>query len=318
MLVLSMNSKRLRRPNVRLEEIGDVSAAFACGISQKTKKNLGQKRWKHDFMNPMESDYNPICGFSQQKLSEFTVPDPGVSPRILDDMQQNRENNNPNSLKSVFEFARSDEINMSKSKLNFGTINRKCRQMKRQRRSTRGNCGVFGGAWDSKMSSEISIEDGKDHGGEGVDWFTSNSCFDIYNVNGFKDSSDHETSATSKEACENDIDELTFNVQMQGPSNEFSKEGACYEGNNAFPQSFGECDKIKFSHSDVNSVRQWLEELGFGKYAGVFEMHEVDEEALPLLTFEDLKEMGVIAIGPRRKLYTAIQQLRRGGERVSA
>uniref|UniRef100_A0A5B7ACN0 SAM domain-containing protein n=1 Tax=Davidia involucrata TaxID=16924 RepID=A0A5B7ACN0_DAVIN len=317
MLVLSMNSKRQRRPNVRLGEVGDVSAAFACGISQKTRENLGQKGWKHDFLNPKESEYNPNCGFSQQMLSEFTVSDPGVSPRISADMQQNRENNNPNPLKSVFEFASSDEIDVSKSKLNFGNITRKCRLMKRRKRNTRGSYGVFSGAWNSKISPEISIEDGKEHGGNEVVGFTSSACFDIYELNGFKDSSDHETSATSKEACENDINELTFNVQTQGISNGFLKEGACYEVNNGFPQSFGECDKINVSHSSVNSVRRWLEELGFGKYAGVFEMHEVDEEALPLLTFEDLKDMGVLAVGPRRKLYTAIQQLKRGRERVS-
>ncbi|KAA8542357.1 hypothetical protein F0562_023507 [Nyssa sinensis] len=317
MMVLSMNSKRQRRPNVRLGEVGDVSAAFACGISHKTKEIFGQKRWKHDFLNPKESDYNPICGFPQQ-MSEFTVSDPGVSPRISADMQQNRENNNPNSLKSVFEFASSDEVDVSKSKLNFGNITRKCRLMKRRRRNTEGNCGVFSGAWNSKISPEISIENRKEYGGKDVGGFTSNICLDTYEVNGFRDFSDHETPATSKEASQNDINEPTSNVQTQGISNEFLKEGACYEGNNGFPQSFGECDKLKVSHSSVNSVRRWLEELGFGKYAGVFEMHEVDEEALPLLTFEDLKDMGVLPVGPRRKLYTAIQQLKRGRERVFA
>lgn len=65
------------------------------------------------------------------------------------------------------------------------------------------------------------------------------------------------------------------------------------------------------SESDsVNSVGRWLEDVGFGRYAGVFEMHEVDEEALPLLTLDDLKEMGVLAVGTRRKLYAAICRLR--------
>ncbi|KAI4319172.1 hypothetical protein MLD38_032804 [Melastoma candidum] len=61
--------------------------------------------------------------------------------------------------------------------------------------------------------------------------------------------------------------------------------------------------------AQVSSVGRWLEEIGFGKYAGVFEMHEVDEEALPLLTIQDLKEMGFSAVGPRRKLYEAIRRV---------
>ncbi|GJU31129.1 pentatricopeptide repeat-containing protein [Tanacetum coccineum] len=56
----------------------------------------------------------------------------------------------------------------------------------------------------------------------------------------------------------------------------------------------------------VNSIGGWLEDVGFSRYAGVFEMHEVDEQALPFLTLNDLKEMGVLALGTQRKLYAAI------------
>lgn len=59
----------------------------------------------------------------------------------------------------------------------------------------------------------------------------------------------------------------------------------------------------------LNGVRGWLQSLGLGKYAQHFEAHEVDIEVLPLLTFDDLKEMGITAVGSRRKLYFAIQQL---------
>lgn len=56
-------------------------------------------------------------------------------------------------------------------------------------------------------------------------------------------------------------------------------------------------------------VRGWLQSLGLSKYAQLFETHEVDAEVLPLLTLDDLKEMGVTAVGTRRKLFCAIQQL---------
>ncbi|XP_077251684.1 uncharacterized protein LOC143890886 [Tasmannia lanceolata] len=58
-----------------------------------------------------------------------------------------------------------------------------------------------------------------------------------------------------------------------------------------------------------DGVRMWLNGLGLGQYAPVFEIHEVDEEVLPLLTLEDLKDMGINAVGSRRKMYSAIQKL---------
>ncbi|XP_059643544.1 uncharacterized protein LOC132285385 [Cornus florida] len=315
MLVLSMNSKRQRRPNVRLGEIGDASAAFACGVSRKDEENLVQKRWEHDFLNPKELGNNPICGFSQQKSSEFSDLD--VSLRTLADVQHNRERTKPKSLKLVSEFPSSDEIDLSRSELNFGRITKKCRL--RRKRSTRSTSCVFGGTWNLKISPEMNSEDGKECARKESVGFTSNACFGLPHIDGFKDYSDYESSATRN--FENGIYELTFGGQRQGTSIQLTEEGAYSEGNNAFPQSFGEFEKITTpipSQPDVNTVRRWLEDLGFGKYAGVFEMHEVDEEALPLLTLEDLKEMGVLAVGPRRKLYTAIQQLKRAKERVYA
>ena len=100
-------------------------------------------------------------------------------------------------------------------------------------------------------------------------------------------------------------------MQRQGNYGVYWNEGAFCEENGATKRG-STSDEMKFEESDVNGVRIWLEDLGFGKYADVFEMHEVDEEALLLLTLEDLKEMGVFAVGPRRKLYNAIQQLKGG------
>ncbi|XP_024531692.1 golgin subfamily A member 6-like protein 7 [Selaginella moellendorffii] len=56
-------------------------------------------------------------------------------------------------------------------------------------------------------------------------------------------------------------------------------------------------------------VRKWLEERRLAKYMDVFELHEVDEEALPLLTMEDLREMGIHAVGSRRRMFHAILSL---------
>lgn len=65
------------------------------------------------------------------------------------------------------------------------------------------------------------------------------------------------------------------------------------------------------SPAEDGGVRAWLNGLGLGRYGPVFEIHEVDDEVLPLLTLDDLKDMGINAVGSRRKMYCAIQKLRR-------
>ena len=56
-------------------------------------------------------------------------------------------------------------------------------------------------------------------------------------------------------------------------------------------------------------VGAWLRGLGLGQYEQAFRDNEVDAEVLPRLTAEDLKEIGVAAVGHRRKLLDAIARL---------
>ncbi|KAL8123236.1 hypothetical protein AgCh_011270 [Apium graveolens] len=63
-------------------------------------------------------------------------------------------------------------------------------------------------------------------------------------------------------------------------------------------------------NGEGNGVKGWLDQLGLGRYGPVFDVHEVDEEVLPLLTLEDLKDMGINAVGSRRKIFAYIQKLR--------
>ena len=60
----------------------------------------------------------------------------------------------------------------------------------------------------------------------------------------------------------------------------------------------------------VMDVVVWLRSLGLGKYEAAFRKNEIDETVLPGLTAEDLKELGVAALGHRRKLLDAIAALR--------
>ena len=43
----------------------------------------------------------------------------------------------------------------------------------------------------------------------------------------------------------------------------------------------------------------WLRSLGLGQYEAVFRENEIDETVLPRLTQENLKELGVTALGHR-------------------
>ena len=62
-------------------------------------------------------------------------------------------------------------------------------------------------------------------------------------------------------------------------------------------------------------VSAWLQRLGLGQYEAAFRDNEIDGNVLPTLTAEDLKELGVAALGHRRRLLTAIAEL--GGSPVA-
>ncbi|KVI06468.1 uncharacterized protein LOC112510516 [Cynara cardunculus var. scolymus] len=250
MLVSHMESKGQRWPNVRLGEIGDVSAAFNYGISDMMMNNL----WLYDFNILEEPQNDQIAVFPEQPSSEFTVSDPDLSLKFVVDTQHNRENDDPNSMKAPSGYGTNNEMEMSEPK-----TTQKCIKGPRSKRCKRT---VFEGPWKFKALSA-----------------------DLYG------STDNQGSAMSKRTFGNDVNEPTFKIQ----------KGGNFENNDLISESSG-----RYNDVGVNSVGRWLEDVGFGRYAGVFEMHEVDEEVLPLLTFDDLKEMGVLAVGPRRKLYAAI------------
>ncbi len=56
-------------------------------------------------------------------------------------------------------------------------------------------------------------------------------------------------------------------------------------------------------------VGAWLRELGLGQYEAAFRDNEVDGEVLPKLTVDDLMQLGVAAVGHRRKIISAIGEL---------
>jgi hypothetical protein len=54
----------------------------------------------------------------------------------------------------------------------------------------------------------------------------------------------------------------------------------------------------------------WLRSLGLEEYEAAFRDNKINERVLPSLTAEDLKELGVTALGDRRILLDAIAALR--------
>jgi SAM domain (Sterile alpha motif)/Adenylate and Guanylate cyclase catalytic domain len=56
-------------------------------------------------------------------------------------------------------------------------------------------------------------------------------------------------------------------------------------------------------------VATWLKNLGLGQYEAAFRNNAIDEEVLPKLTADDLKDIGVAIVGHRRKMLSAIAEL---------
>ncbi|MEO2163840.1 MAG: hypothetical protein ABGY29_15080, partial [bacterium] len=61
------------------------------------------------------------------------------------------------------------------------------------------------------------------------------------------------------------------------------------------------------------NIQRWLEDLGLGEYAAVFEEEAIDAAGLVDLTSEDLKELGVAKLGHRKKILAASARLREAG-----
>jgi hypothetical protein len=59
----------------------------------------------------------------------------------------------------------------------------------------------------------------------------------------------------------------------------------------------------------VSDVRDWLDRLGLGEYAEVFEREKVMLDDLPELSEEDLKDLG-LPLGPRKRILRAARNLR--------
>jgi hypothetical protein len=71
----------------------------------------------------------------------------------------------------------------------------------------------------------------------------------------------------------------------------------------------GGYSKPKIVRKAPMDITAWLHGLGLERYEAAFRDNEIDWEVLPKLTADDLKDIGVTAVGHRRKLLEAIAKL---------
>ncbi|XP_057970682.1 uncharacterized protein LOC131159646 [Malania oleifera] len=270
----NVGSKRQRRPSVRLGDIGDQPATLSYDAHVRRGKP-----W-NDF-KPRKEPNASGKGSKTRPLTNLVSSGGGEFNETLTLEGEDKEGN----LDSVA----------------IGSW--KVRDLKSKRKRVRSTWGVSkvdegGEGGDEKFSAGEDVDDGyRDFEAEGSEKEQSPiQSSDRGQENErevhFFGQRRHIRARTS-EGREQD------GIELDGPSDTDARDWK--SGTNR-----GRC---RYSE---DGVRIWLDGLGLGRYAPVFEIHEVDDEVLPMLTLEDLKDMGINAVGSRRKMFCAIQKLGKG------
>ncbi|XVE56509.1 hypothetical protein DITRI_Ditri04bG0016200 [Diplodiscus trichospermus] len=286
----TFGSKRQRRPSVRLGDIGGDQPydSHTRRPSSSSAAATASKQWKHQ----SHLSLNPSVAGASTKSSKTRAltnlsTDFNANNETLDDERE--ANNNNNNLDGV--AIGSWKVKDFKKR---GSATKRVRSnwVSKIDDSSGGN---INGSNNNTNNINVEAED-KYSGGE------DNDDFDREN-------------SESPLKDQSPIHSLD-NLGVDGGERE-----VLYHGNNQRrPIRTRVSDGVELSGpSDTNmrrceedGVRIWLNSLGLGRYAPVFEIHEVDDEVLPLLTLEDLKDMGINAVGSRRKMFCAIQKLSKG------
>jgi hypothetical protein len=298
----TVGSKRQRRPSVRLGEIGGGDQLYESQHHRRTASN-SNKQWKQQQQQQQQS-----LGFKEASKSSKT--------RALTNLSEFNEildGDNDINLDSV--AIGSWRVNHSSKKR--GTLNVSAKRV-------RSN-------WVSKFDDSSG---GGGNGGEGEEKYS-----------GGEDDDDEEEEEEEEDCREFDVENsetlLKEQSRIRDPLDNLEdgnerngREVHCYRrvirGRNDRNVNHdyrhdgvdlsGPSDNDMRDYRNIgrcggggeDGVRIWLNSLGLGRYAPVFEIHEVDDEVLPKLTLEDLKDMGINAVGSRRKMFCAIQKLGKG------
>ena len=297
----TVGSKRQRRPSVRLGEIGGGDQLYESQHHRRTASN-SNKQWKQQQQN---------LGFKEASKSSKT--------RALTNLSEFNEildGDNDINLDSV--AIGSWRLNHSSKKR--GSLNVSAKRVRSNwvsKFDDSSGGGGNGGEGEEKYSGGEDIEEEEDEEEEEEE----EDCreFDVENS---------ETLLKEQSRIRDPLDNLGDGNERNG------REVHCYRrvirGRNDRNVNHdyrhdgvdlsGPSDNDMRDYRNIgrcggggeDGVRIWLNSLGLGRYAPVFEIHEVDDEVLPKLTLEDLKDMGISAVGSRRKMFCAIQKLGKG------
>ncbi|GAB2221402.1 hypothetical protein Drorol1_Dr00012578 [Drosera rotundifolia] len=303
----NISSKRQRRPSVRLGEIGDQPAATVSLESSYRRA----KQWKaaaalRDNKASKTRVLTNLGGGGSETL------DVGVE---RDDRELHLDN------LAIGSWRTSKDLKSSN------------KRVKRPRTNWLPNVDVGGGIGDVNNGASNDHGDGDDGVGEEGD--RKDGFARVFEVED-SESPFKEQSQGNDSLEDDDVErggglgndkELNFSRShnlIRGSSRAAAK-GSRYQNESHHRLDGGESDGRSDTEKNnagqsgrgrgwrrEDGVRIWLNGLGLGRYWPVFEIHEVDDEVLPMLTLEDLKDMGITAVGSRRKMFSAIQKLGKG------
>ncbi|XP_065872712.1 uncharacterized protein [Euphorbia lathyris] len=282
----TVGSKRQRRPSVRLGEIGGDQF-----YETHPRRINGNKQWKHHQFLPLDSKKDPNTSTKSSKTRALTnLTTTGEFVGTLDD---DKEVN----LDTV--AIGSWKVKDSKKRASNATTKRVRSNWVSKIDDAGGGSGNTNAEGDEKYS-----------GGEDMD--ETYREFDMENSESpLKEQSPIHSLENLGDGNERNERETYYNRSIRGRNNH-SHSNHHHDGVELSGPS--ETDYRNNGRCGVgeDGVRIWLNSIGLGRYAPVFEIHEVDDEVLPMLTLEDLKDMGINAVGSRRKMFCAIQKLGKG------
>ncbi|XVF11455.1 hypothetical protein REPUB_Repub08aG0029100 [Reevesia pubescens] len=290
----TVGSKRQRRPSVRLGDIGGdqpYDSHIRRPSSSSAAAAAASKQWKHQShlsLNPSVAGAASTKSSKTRALTNLSTDFDANNETLGDEREANNNNNN-----SHLDGVAIGSWRVKEFKKRGGSATKRVRSNWVSKIDD--SSGVINGNNNNTDNNNVETED-KYSGGE------ENDDFDLENSE----------SPMKEQSPVHSLD----NLGVDG-----NERQVLYHGNNQRkPIRSRVSDGVELSgpsDSDMrrceeDGVRIWLNSLGLGRYAPVFEIHEVDDEVLPLLTLEDLKDMGINAVGSRRKMFCAIQKLGKG------
>ncbi|CAK9875130.1 unnamed protein product [Sphagnum jensenii] len=280
--------KRKRRPSVRLGEIG-YPASYVTTASYLLESAAQRKKQQKKQQQLLESGSSPV------KAPRTRLLDHVAQQKIREEEEQERfeedhldaaddDGNAPGAALHVDEHETSFAKTSSSSLELFGD----------------GVCGKLEVAADSRDPAATSAEE-EEEGDDDDDDDDANPNSLGDEIQGAIEDGPMRRRGVGKQ-----------DMMEQGGTGRQSADNSDMAGENngganlvfAAKTSTRQCITLA-----SGGVKGWLCALDLGKYSETFELNEVDNEVLPLLTMEDLREMGVHAVGARRKMFNAIQEL---------